>query len=546
MATAPLEQIGLAEDVMPLGHLLLRSARRSPDKDALVFPDRRVSYRELADTSWGIARSLLALGVQPGEHVGVLMTNHPDLVASVFGASLIGAVVVPINARYRTNELRFLIDDADLAVLMTHDSADAYVDFTALIEEALDGLDAPKLRTVVMMGERRPEGMLARADFDALGDQADEQLLRTRVEGVPLRDTALILYTSGTTSNPRGAMLSHEAFVRTWMVTAGIWGTTSEDRLWSALPLFHVTALGTVTWVLGRGATFFSDYSFDAGRTVATLRDERITQFYPAYQPVTEAVLAHPDFDKADLSLINTWLNVAPPEVLDKFQKRLPHAVQLTTYGGTEGGCVSLTRRDDPLEVRLHTCGACQPGLELRVVDPMGRPLGPGERGIIQFRGYNTLSGYYKAPEKTAETMVGDGWVTMQDLGVLDEQGRVLFLGRVKETLKVGGENVAPQEIEAQLSTHPAVKLVSVVGIPDQRLVEVPAAFVELLPGREATEEELIDHCRGRIASFKVPRMIRFIGEDEWPMSATKLQRFKLRDRLLEELAAETREETHA
>jgi fatty-acyl-CoA synthase len=194
--------------------------------------------------------------------------------------------------------------------------------------------------------------------------------------------------------------------------------------------------------------------------------------------------------------------------------------------------------------VRLNTCGACQPGLELRVVDPFGKPLGPGERGIIQFRGYNTLSGYWNAPEKTAETMVGDGWVTMQDLGVLDAEGRVLFLGRVKETMKVGGENVAPQEIEAHLSTHPAVKLVSVVGIPDQRLVEVPAAFVELLPGHEATEEELIEHCRGKIASFKVPRLIRFIGEDEWPMSATKLQRFKLRDRLLEELA--TKEETHA
>jgi fatty-acyl-CoA synthase len=544
--SAPLQEIGLAEDVMPLGHLLLRSARNTPDKDALVFPDARITYRELADRAWGVARSLLALGVQPGEHVGVMMTNHPDLLASVFGASMIGAVVVPVNARYRTTELRFLIDDADLAVLMTHDSADAYVDFTALIEEALEGLDAPKLRHVVMMGSRRPEGMLARDDFDALGDQADEALLRTRVEGVPLRDTALILYTSGTTSNPRGAMLSHEAFVRTWMVTAGIWGTTADDRLWSALPLFHVTALGTVTWVLGRGATFYSDYSFDAKRTVATLRDEKITQFYPAYQPVTEAVLAHPDFDKADLSAITIWLNVAPPEVLRKFQQRLPNAVQLTTYGGTEGGCVSLTRRDDPLEVRLNTCGACQPGLELRVVDPFGQPLGPGERGIIQFRGYNTLSGYWKAPEKTAETMLEDGWVTMMDLGVLDEEGRVLFLGRVKETMKVGGENVAPQEIEAQLSTHPAVKLVSVVGIPDQRLAEVPAAFVELLPGHEATEEELIAHCKGRIASFKVPRLIRFIGEDEWPMSATKLQRFKLRDRLLQELAGTTKEEAHA
>ncbi len=530
---APLEDIRLVEDVLPMGQLLLRSARRSPDKDALVFPGERLTYRELADRSWGIARSLLALGIEPGDRVGVLMTNHPDLVATVFGASLIGAVVVPVNARYRTSELRFLVEDAELSVLFTHDAADDYVDYTALLAEALEGVAAP---TLVMMGKRRPEGMIARADFDALGDKADEALLRTRVEGVPLRDTALILYTSGTTSQPRGAMLSHEAFVRTWMVTARVWGTTPDDRLWSALPLFHVTALGTVTWVLGKGATFYSDYHFDAARTVATLRDEKITQFYPAYQPVTEAILAHPEFDAAELGQIRVWLNVAPPEVLEKFQNRLPNAVQLTTYGGTEGGCVTLTRQDDPLVVRLNTCGACQDGLELRVCDPLGNPLGPGEQGIIQFRGYNTLSGYWNAPEKTAETILPGGWVTMQDLGVCDEEGRVLFLGRVKETLKVGGENVAPQEIEAQLSTHPAVKLAAVVGMPDERLVEVPAAFVELLPGVEATAEELIEHCRGRIASFKVPRLVRFVGEDEWPMSVTKLQRFKLRERLLEEL----------
>src|SRR4051794_9934082 len=317
---APLEELWLAEDVMPMGQLLLRSARRDPDKEALVFPDDRLSYRELADRAWGVANSLVAMGVQPGEHVGVLMTNHPDLIASVFGASLIGAVVVPINARYRTNELQFLIEDADLVMLLTHDAADAHVDFTLLVSEALEGIQAPKLRHVVQMGRREPEGFVSRAEFDAFAEQADPALVRNRVEGVPLRSTALILYTSGTTSNPRGAMLSHEAFVRTWMVTAGIWGTTADDRMWSALPLFHVTALGIATWILGKGATFYSDYTFDAARTVATLRDEKMTLFYPAYQPVTEAVLAHPDFDKADLSSIHTWANVAPPEVLEKFQ----------------------------------------------------------------------------------------------------------------------------------------------------------------------------------------------------------------------------------
>jgi fatty-acyl-CoA synthase len=551
MSTAgPLEQVWIPEGVVPLGQMLLRSARRSPEREALVFPDVRLSYRELADRTWQVARSLTGLGVQPREHVGVLMTNHPDLVAAVFGAALIGATVVPINARYRTSELHSIVEDADLVALITHDSADEHVDFTSLLHDSLPGLreaedpmalslpDHPYLRQVVMMGSRRPEGMVDRDAFAALGEDVDEERLRTRVEGVPLRDFALILYTSGTTSQPRGAMITHEAFVRGWIGVAGIWHTSPDDRHYTALPLFHVTALGCLTWVLVAGGTFFSDYSFDAGRCLHALETERITEFYPAYQPVMEGMLAHPHFPDADLSSLRIFQNVAPPEVLAKFQERIPHAVQLTCYGGTEGGVVTMTRPEDPPQVRLNTCGTPQQGVELRVVDDNGLPLGPGERGIIEFRGFNTLSYYWKSPEKTAQSIRQDGWVTMQDLGILDDGGRVLFLGRQKETLKVGGENVAPQEIEAQLSTHPDVKLVQVVGIPDERLLEVAAAYVELVPGGDATEDELIEHCRGRIASFKVPRMIRFIDGDEWPMSATKIQRFKLRDRLLAELEA--------
>jgi fatty-acyl-CoA synthase len=549
-ASVPLDQLWIAEGVVPLGQMLIRSARRSPEREALVFPDVRLGYRELADRAWQIARALTGLGVKPREHVGVLMTNHPDLVTAVFGASLIGANVVPVNARYRTSELHSIAEDADLVALLTHDSADEHVDFTALLHASLPGLreaedplhlslpEHPKLRNVVMMGSRSPAGMIDRRSFAALGDAVDEHQLRTRVEGVALRDFALMLYTSGTTSQPRGAMITHEAFVRGWIGVGGIWHTTPEDRHYTSLPLFHVTALGCLTWVLAAGGTFFSDYTFDAGRTLQALEEERITEFYPAYQPVMEGVLAHPGFAGSDLSSLRIFQNVAPPEVLEKFQRRIPHAVQLTCYGGTEGGVVSMTRPEDPAEVRLNTCGSPQPGLELRVSDEHGKPLGPGERGLIEFRGFNTLSYYWKSPEKTAQSIREDGWTNMGDLGVLDTEGRVLFLGRLKETLKVGGENVAPQEIEAQLSTHSAVKLVQVVGIPDEQLLEIAAAYVELVPGAETTEEELIEHCRGRIASFKVPRMIRFIDGDEWPMSATKIQRFKLRERLMAELEA--------
>jgi fatty-acyl-CoA synthase len=519
----------LAQDVMPLGHLLLRSARRDPGHEALVFPDARFTYRELADRAWDVARSLLALGVQPRDHVGLLMTNHPDLVTAFFGISLVGGVVVPLNARYRTAELATIVDDAGLALLLTHDNADAHVDFSALIQEAV-----PDFGPVVMLGAREDTPFMTRREFDAL--EADEEELLTRVEGVRIRDAALMLYTSGTTSQPRGAIISHEAYVRGWVSTAGVWGTGPEDRQFTALPLYHVTALGCMTWELYAGGTFISDYSWDAGRALKLLEAERVTEFYPAYQPVMEDLLSHPDFAKTDLSRIRRFLNVAPPEVLAKFQKRLPHAIQMTVYGGTEGGQVTLTRPDDPLEVRLNTCGSAPAGIELRVVDEAGNEVAAGTPGVIQFRGWNTLTEYHRSPVKNAESLLPGGWVTMQDLGVLDAAGHLLFLGRVKETLKVGGENVAPQEVEAHLCTHPAVKLAQVVGMPDDRLLEVPAAFVELQPGVDVDPQELIDHCRGKIASFKVPRLIRFIDGDEWPMSTTKIQRFALKERLLEEL----------
>jgi fatty-acyl-CoA synthase len=541
--------VTLAHDVMPLGHLLLRSARRDPDREALVFPDTRWSYAEVADRAWAVARSLVALGVQPGDHVGVLMTNHPDLVVSFFGASLAGAVVVPINARYRTSELDSIVEDADLVALLTHDSADDHIDFAALLHQSLPGLAEsrdplrlnlprhPALRTAVMMGGKQADGILSRAEFARLGDEEFDAALRVRVEGLRVRDVAIILYTSGTTSAPRGALLTHEAFVRVWMGTGRIFETTAEDRHWNGLPLFHVAALGCLTWITGHGATFISDYTWDAGRCLDAIERERVTQFYPAYQPIMEAFLSHPRFPDTDLRSLRTFLNTAPPEMLAAFQQRLPDAIGMTMYGGTEGGAITTTQIDDPLEDRINTTGRPQPGLEIRVVGDDGSVLGPGRPGIIQFRGFNTLEGYYKSPEKTAESVLADGWVTMTDLGRMDEKGQVQFLGRAKETLKVGGENVAPQEVEAQLYTHPAVKLTQVVGMPDPKLVEVPAAFVELHDNAAATEEELIEHCRGRIASFKVPRLIRFIAAEDWPMSATKIQRFVLRERLLEELA---------
>ena len=256
--------------------------------------------------------------------------------------------------------------------------------------------------------------MIDRATFDALGESADPERVRHYAESVSLRDFGLILYTSGTTSQPRGAMITHEAFVRGWRGVGEMWHSGPQDRQLTPLPLFHVTALGCLLWTLSAGGTFFTDFSFDAGRTLEMLEHERITEFFPAYQPIMEAVLAHPSFASADLSALRMFQNVAAPQVLERFQARIPHAVQVSCYGGTEGGVVTMGRPEDPPEVRINTCGAPQRGVELRIVDETGAPVGPGVRGIIQFRGFLTLSGYWKSPQKTAESLLADGWVTMQ------------------------------------------------------------------------------------------------------------------------------------
>lgn len=530
-----------------LGDLLLASAERRGDAPAVLFPNRGISYAELAEQAWGVARSLAGLGVRPGDKVGILMTNSIEMIASFFGVAMLGAVSVSINVRYRSEELRFLVGDAELSAVLTSDATDDYVDFVALLHEALPSLavgeptrleleEAPHLRFVAVFGDKQAPGTLSESEFAAAADAAPAELV-TWSQGVPVRSPATIVYTSGTTANPRGAILTHEALVRTWMMVGRRWRITEEDSFWDPCPLFHIAAVGPLVYTIGHGATFLTDTHFDASAALRHIEDNGATLLYPVYPPITQALINHPNFAGTDLSRVRAWLNVGPPDDLRVTAKAIPHAIQISTYGATEGGPVTLHELDDDEESRLTTCGTPLPGNQVRVIDPESRePLPAGVPGEIVYRGYNVFSGYYRDPEKTAASFDADGWFQTGDLGVLDERNRVSFLGRSKEMLKVGGENVAPAEIEGFLGTHPAVHLVQVVGIPDDRLSEVAAAFVELRPGQTADEEELIEFCKGRIASFKVPRVIRFV--EEWPMSATKIQKNKLREELLAEVTA--------
>jgi fatty-acyl-CoA synthase len=535
-------------EVTTLGDLLDRQAQRHPDREALVFPDERVTHREYAARAERVARGLIALGVEQGDRVGVLLPSGVDYVAGLYGAIKIGAIPVPINARFKSFELRHIVTNSAMRVLLTSDSLGEAIDLPELITRTFPALptqdggdlalaEAPALRQLVVLGEGEPPGFLGRAPFERGADGVDPDEVDTRQLRVRVRDTAMILYTSGTTSAPKGAMLTHEGFVRFAQgIARSRMFLTPEDRLWSALPLFHIGGASYTVLCLSAGCTYCHVGFFRPDVALDQLERERCTVAIPAFETIWMAVLDHPRFPEADLSALRIVFNVGTPERLRQMQERVPHAVQLSGFGGTEATShLAMSLPDDPLELRVSTGGHPLPGTEVRIVDPeTGAEQPPNTPGEIVFRGWARFEGYFREPELTAQVIDEQGWFHSGDLGRMDPEGRLTFVGRLKDMLKVGGENVAAAEVEGFLLTHPAVLMAQVVGAADARYSEVPAAFVQLKPGASASEEEIIDFCRGRISSFKIPRYVRFV--DEWPMSATKIRKYELRERIAREL----------
>jgi fatty-acyl-CoA synthase len=540
-------------ELYTLPDLLVRAAARDPDGDALVFPTQRASFAELLERATTVARAMAARGVGKGDHVGMVLPNMAEYVDVLLGVMLIGAWAVPINSRYKARELRHVIADADLKLLVTTDAVDEFVDYVALLGEAFGDLsaqadvdrlrlaDAPLLESIVLIGDGHPAGTLRWATFldgASLVDVAHVDRARDRLA---LRDVGLMMYTSGTTAVPKGCPLSYEALVRP-AVEAGRtrFELTAADRMWDPLPMFHMSFVLPFVACLDAGAALLAMERFEPGEALAYMEREGATVNFASFPTITEAFLNHPSYDPARLRfrLVN---NVAPPDQLRAMQARMPFARQISAYGLTEaGGVVAFSEPTDTADQRATTSGRPFRGIEVQIRD-LGTDavVGPSERGEILLRGYCLFEGYYKDPAKEAETRTADGWFRTGDIGCLDTDGRITYLGRAKDMLKVGGENVAAAEIEGYLATHPAVMLAQVVSAPDAKYGEVPAAFVQLKPGATASADELVDHCKGAIASFKVPRHVRFV--DEWPMSATKIQKFVLRERIATELSPETR-----
>jgi fatty-acyl-CoA synthase len=534
-------------EAITLGDLLLRAAEDHHGDPALVFPDDEWSYGGLARRACEIARGLIGLGLQRGEHVGLLIPNSFDCLAAIFGVALAHGVIVPLNTRYRARELSHVISSGDVAVVITSEASRDHVDLYRVLSEALPGLtdspdpltlaiqDAPRLRSVVMIDGEGFPGTVGAAEFEAVASEVDEETLIQRRAGVRLRDRALILFTSGTTSAPRGCLITHEALTRNWSGVGRRMGIESGDRLWIPIPFFHIGGIGYGVATLSNGATILSSSHFQRETALDLIESRQATMLAPVFPPIVLAVMHDPRFAEADLGRVRVIVTAAAERMLREVQSAFPQASGLTTYGLTETtGVVMFSSPDDPVELRMTTCGRTQPGVEVRIVEPAtGVEVPAGTEGEIEVRGWNVTDGYYSDGRRTEAMFREGGWLRTLDRGRVDQGGNLTFLGRMDDMIKVGGENVAPAEIEEHLSSHPAVHIAQVIGVSDDALGQVPVAFVELKPGSSATGEELAEYCRGEMARFKIPHHWRFVAS--WPMSATKIQKSRLHEQLLTE-----------
>lgn len=539
-----------------LGGLLIDRAERTPGRLFISFPDQDTTYRALADESRALAKGLLARGLAPGDHVAVLMPNCLQWLEVFFAVHLAGGVVVPVNTRFKRRELSYIVAHCDARFLVTTDLVNDFSDFTALLWDALPGLadpslesratgsraagsrlalpSAPRLEAVFLAGDKQMRPALPLATLIADGEGIRDEELNSVTAGRSAEDVAVVLYTSGTTADPKGCELTHGALLRSWSAYAGLIGLGAEQSIWTPCPFFHVGGIGILTAALTTGAAMVTMSHFEGRAALDHIERLHAEHLFPAFPALTLGLLRADTYQPGRITFVRTVLNVAPLETQQLIEHLLPSgAVLLNDFGMTEGaGMITVTSPQSSAPDRLGSNGVPLPGTEVRITDPEDPQtvLGPDKEGEIQFRGANTFRSYYKDPEATARTILAGGWVRTGDLGRIDARGQLHFADRIKDVLKVGGENVSALEVEAYLSTHPAVTMAQVVARPSARYGQEPVAFVELMPGAECTPQDIVGFCTGRLASYKIPRDVVFVTE--WPMSATKIQKFRLREML--------------
>jgi len=526
-----------------IGDNLDRIAAQFPGNDAVVsvHQSRRLSYAELVAETDRIAKAFVAAGVAHGERVGIWAPNCIEWVLVQYATAKIGAILVNVNPAYRLSELEYALRQSGIAVLVTLDRYKTS-EYLAMVREVRAGLD--ELREVIVVGDERPgPGETAWDAFVAGAAGCDASTYAERRARCQFDEPINIQYTSGTTGFPKGATLSHHNIVNNGFFIGEGCRYGERDRVCIPVPFYHCfgMVLGNLACTTHGATIVIPNWTFDPALTLQAVVQERCTSLY-GVPTMFIAELALADFASYDLSSLRTGIMAGSPcpvEVMKRVQSEM-HMPEVTIcYGMTETSPVSTqTMTDDPLEKRTATVGRVHPHVEVKIVDADGRVVPRNTPGELCTRGYCVMLGYWNNPEATALAIDAGRYMHTGDIATMDDDGYLNISGRIKDMVIRGGENVYPREIEEFLYTHPAVKDVQVIGVPDERYGEELCAWVILHEGAETSAEELREYCRGKIAHYKIPRYVRFV--DGWPMTVSgKVQKYKMREESIRQLGLE-------
>jgi fatty-acyl-CoA synthase len=511
--------------------LLDELAARFPAREALVGCGQRYTYAALREEVRAFAKGLYALGVRKGEMVAILMGNKPEWVIADLAICSLGGIMVAVNTWVTTRELGYVLAHSDATTLIASDHFLRY-DYFAMLDD-LEPLahSTPRLALIIHAGARAYLGSISFNDVYARGHTVPDAEIERAARAIDPKDVAYLLYTSGSTSTPKGVQLQHYALIENMWQIGERMHVTEHDRLWLAVSLFWGLGCENALFnLLTHGGCVVLQESFDAGEALRIIGAERCTLFYGTPN-MAQALSEHPDRQEHDLSSLRSGGTVGTPEQIKRIVDLGAREI-CNIYGLTEtyGNC-TVTDAAEPLDIRLASVGSPLPGVDLRIVDPeTGKTLPQGEVGEIRVKGYVTV-GYYKDANKNRAAFDTDGYFITGDLGFLDAEGRLYFRGRIKEMIKTGGINVAPVEVEETLMAHPAVKLACVTGVPDPRRDEVIAAVIVCRSGQSVEEADLLAHCRSQLAAYKIPRLMKFVSEADLPLTVTgKLQKNRLAD----------------
>ena len=541
-----------------IGESLRETARKYPERPALVVKHQSInwSYRQLDEQVDAFAAGLLRLGFEVGDRVGVWAPNCVEWIIAQYATARAGIIQVNINPAYRLHELEYVLNKVGCKGLITASQfkSSDYIDMLYQLAPeiktstpaALESEKLPQLKVLIRMGEETSNGFLNFSEVAGQAAKEDHEKLAAVSDTLNADDPINIQFTSGTTGSPKGATLSHKNILNNAFFCGEAMKYSEEDRVCIPVPLYHCfgMVMGSLNCVTHGACMVFPNDGFDPATTLAAIDEEKCTSLY-GVPTMFIAELDHPDFKNYDMSSLRTGCMAGascPIEVMKKVFDEMNMSEVTIAYGMTETSPVSFqSGTDDPIEKRVSTVGRVHPHVEVKIVDENGETVARGEKGEFCTRGYSVMRGYWNDEERTAEAIDKEGWMHTGDLAILDDEGYCNIVGRVKDMVIRGGENVYPREIEEYLYTNEKIQDVSVFGVPDDKFGEEICAWIKLKEGEESSLDEIKGFCQGQIAHYKIPRYVKFV--EEFPMTVTgKIQKFVMRDKMKEELGLQEQE----